>query len=179
MTLGEKLKKLRLQQGMTLQDVADSTGYSKALISRIENDSVSPSISSLVKISTALSVKLNELFAAIEEAATSIVRKNKGRISTLSGGKVKVESLFEQGRKMRIAVTTFDAGGVVKQDEAPEGGEEWWHMLKGTLEASIGERDYQLREGDSMYAPSSLPRRWRNPGKVKASALVAIIPPPS
>ncbi|MHC4664309.1 MAG: helix-turn-helix domain-containing protein, partial [Planctomycetota bacterium] len=62
MTLGEKIRKLRHDGEMTLQDIAGKTGYSKALISRIENDSVSPSINSLVKIAAALEIRLYELF---------------------------------------------------------------------------------------------------------------------
>ena len=46
--IGERLKKVRLERGYTLKDVAAKSGYSKALISRIENGNVSPSINSLI-----------------------------------------------------------------------------------------------------------------------------------
>jgi transcriptional regulator with XRE-family HTH domain len=179
MTLGEKLKRLRMEQGLTLQDVAGKTGYSKALISRIENDSVSPSISSLVKISSSLKIKLNELFAAVEDGGASVVKKANRSAATTAGGKLKTESIFEDDRKMQVAVKTFEPGFATKEEKTGQGGEEWWHVLKGTLEASVGEVNIELSEGDSIYVFSAIPHKWRNAGRVKASALVvSVLPPP-
>ncbi|GAB4348540.1 MAG: helix-turn-helix domain-containing protein [Candidatus Abyssubacteria bacterium] len=179
MTLGEKLKKLRIEQGLTLQDVAGKTGYSKALISRIENDSVSPSINSLIKISSSLHIKLNELFAAIEDGGASVVKKANCAVTTAGGGKLRIENVFGDDRKMRVAVKTFEPGFATKEEKTAQGGEEWWHVLKGKLEAQMGEQTIGLGEGDSIYIFSSIPHKWRNPGRVKASALVvSVLPPP-
>jgi transcriptional regulator with XRE-family HTH domain len=174
MTLGEKLKKLRLEKKMTLQDVAQSTGYSKALISRIENDSVSPSIGSLRKITAVLEIKLHELFAAIEGGRTSVIRKNSRKSQTLAGGKIKVEGLCQgaAGSKMDAVIKTFESGATSKEEKAAHAGEEWWYVLKGRLETSVGETTLELNEGDSVYVVSPASRKWRNPAKGKTSALV-------
>jgi transcriptional regulator with XRE-family HTH domain len=179
MTLGEKLKKLRLDKKMTLQDVADATGYSKALISRIENDSVSPSVGSLMKISEALQIKLHELFAAIEGSKIAVTKKG-GRESTFAKNGVKVESLcsLSGGRKMDAVIKTFDSGAASEQVKQGRG-EEWWYVLRGKLTVSIGERVAQLNEGDSMYIISEGNRKWSNAGKGKTSALVVMTPPPN
>lgn len=180
MTLGEKLKKLRLEKKMTLQDVADATGYSKALISRIENDSVSPSVGSLMKISEALQIKLHELFAAIEGSKIAVTKKG-GRESTFAKNGIKIESLcsLSGGRKMDAVIKTFDSGAASEQVKQEKGGEEWWYVLRGKLTVSIGERVAQLSEGDSMYIISEANRKWSNPGKGKTSALVVVTPPPN
>jgi transcriptional regulator with XRE-family HTH domain len=173
MTLGEKLKKLRLDSKMTLQDVADKTGYSKALISRIENDSVSPSVSSLLKITAALQIKLNELFAAVEGSKISVVKKGVRESSLLKNG-VKVENLcsLSGGRKMDAVIKTFDSGAASEHVKTDRGGEEWWYVLKGKLTVSMDERTAQLSEGDSLYVISETTRKWTNSGKGKTAALV-------
>jgi mannose-6-phosphate isomerase-like protein (cupin superfamily) len=162
---------------MTLQDVAVMTGYSKALISRIENDSVSPSINSLVKIAEALDIKLYELFAVVEGSSPVIVKKKNRSAQALSGGKVKAEGLSDGNEDNKLApiIMTFDPGADVSDGTLKtHGGEEWWHVLKGKLEAVVGENRYDLGEGDSIYLKSSSPHQVRNPAKAKATALVLV-----
>ncbi len=171
MTLGEKLRELRLKKGMTLQDVAEKTGYSKALISRIENDAVSPSIGSLVKISATLHVRLHTLFAAVGGGAPSLVKKGSGGMLMVCGDKIRVESLggvFESP-KMDAVVETFEPGA--DRERPVIAAEEWRYVLRGTFEALVNGVSYELNEGDSMYLNSGMPSRWRNAGKSKASAL--------
>ena len=174
MTLGGKLRKLRRDDRMTLQDVASMTGYSKALISRIENDSVSPSINSLMKIASALNIELHELFASVEGKSPSIVRKRNRSSRTLSGGKVQAESLSGgTDNKLAPCIMSFEPGADASDGKLESHrGEEWWHVLKGRLEAAVGEDRYELSEGDSIYLNSSMPHKLRNPAKAKATALV-------
>ena len=177
MTLGEKIRELRRDKKMTLQDVAVMTGYSKALISRIENDSVSPSINSLVKIARALEIKLYALFAAVEGKSPVIVKKKDRSSETLAGGKVRAEGLSDGAEDSKLApvIMTFDPGADVSEGKAKTHfGEEWWHVLKGKLEAVVGENKYELGEGDSIYLKSSSPHKLRNPAKAKATALVLV-----
>jgi transcriptional regulator with XRE-family HTH domain len=172
MTLGEKLKKLRLEKQMTLHDVAKATGYSKALISRIENDSVSPSIASLVKITSVLQIRLNDLFTAIEGGHISVVKKNE-RKSYGPGSGVTIEELCETGpgHKMNAAIKTLESGAQ-SEESSDDGGEEWWHILKGRLQIVVDEKVAELNEGDSIYVISESLRKWRNPAKGRTSVLV-------
>ena len=48
--LGEKIRKLRQERRLTLQELADATGLSKPLLSQIENDQVIPPLATLLKI---------------------------------------------------------------------------------------------------------------------------------
>jgi len=178
MTLGEKIRKLRHERKMTLQDIAGKTGYSKALISRIENDSVSPSINSLAKIASALEIELYRLFSAVEGVAPVVVRK-KSRISkTLAAGRIRVDSLSGNGEggKMSAAIMTFDSGAEIsKKNTHSPTCEAWWMVLKGTFEAVVGDGRFELSEGDSIYLNSSIAHSLKNLGTTKAMALVVAI----
>ena len=60
--LGEKIRRLRQERRLTLQDLADLTGLSKPLLSQIENDQVTPPLATLLKIAKGLRVGLNFFF---------------------------------------------------------------------------------------------------------------------
>jgi transcriptional regulator with XRE-family HTH domain len=178
MTLGEKIRKLRHDSMMTLQDIAGKTGYSKALISRIENDSVSPSINSLVKIAAALEIKLYELFIAIEGKAPSVVKRKNRSSSTLANGTIRVEILSGdvENAKMSAAIMTFESGANISDGNAKSSlSEEWWTVLKGHLEAVVGDNRFDLGEGDSIYLNSSAPHNLKNSRKTRTQALVVSI----
>jgi transcriptional regulator with XRE-family HTH domain len=175
MTLGEKIRKLRHDRKMTLRDIAEKTGYSKALISRIENDSVSPSINSLVKIAQALEIKLYRLFASVEGSPPVVVKKKGRSTRTPASESIRVESLSgdDGENKMNAAIMTFDSGaGVSERKSKSPTCEEWWTVLKGRLEVLVGDNRFELSEGDSIYLNSSAPHSLKNLEKTKAMTLV-------
>ena len=60
--IGDKIRKLRQERRLTLQDLADLTGLSKPLLSQIENDQVTPPLATLLKIAKGLKVGLHFFF---------------------------------------------------------------------------------------------------------------------
>jgi transcriptional regulator with XRE-family HTH domain len=64
MTLGENIRQIRKNKGMSIQQIRDITGLSKSTISEIENDISNPTISTLTKISHALNVSLDKLLVS-------------------------------------------------------------------------------------------------------------------
>ena len=62
LNLGGKIKALRRRKGYTLKDVSERTGFSTALLSQIENNIVSPPISTLWRIAEVLETKLHYFF---------------------------------------------------------------------------------------------------------------------
>ena len=79
--IGKKIKTLRKERKLTLQDVANETGFSPALISQIENNNVSPPIATLSKIARFFDVKMSFFFEEGEGATRyEIVRKDERRV---------------------------------------------------------------------------------------------------
>jgi transcriptional regulator with XRE-family HTH domain len=178
MTLGYEIRELRRHNKMRIQDIAEKTGYSKALISRIENDSVIPSIASVRNIASVLDITLHELFAAAEKDRISVVKKKDRKAKEIKGNSIQVESLCENitGNKMMAVMMTFPPGAAVKE-EAKEGIEEkWWHVLGGKLEIVADGKKYELAAGDSIYAHSTETCEYRNPTSRNTSALVIVTP---
>lgn len=59
--IGERIKKLRQEKGMSQQTLADECDIESPNLSRIENGNTNPTVKSLWKISNALGVKLRDL----------------------------------------------------------------------------------------------------------------------
>lgn len=177
--IGERLKKVRLDRGYTLKDVAGKSGYSKALISRIENGNVSPSINSLLKIASALEVKPHDLFLPAKDAEPTVVAKANRKKTRMDGGKVEVEFLTIQSadKKIEPLLMTIESGASAGSDLSGHNGEMWTMQLKGKLELTLGDKKHVLEEGDCAYFKTSIPHSLRNAGKGRCVAFCAVTPP--
>ena len=177
--MGGILKKTRQEKGMTLEDLSSKCGYSKALISRIENNSVSPSISSLTKISQTLNLKLYDIFAEVEVENPLIFRKGEREKFWVPNGRYEMEFLTTGSSKklMQPLMVSLDSGA-----EAPAGfvshkGEKFLLVLKGTVEVVAGEDKHILKSGDSIHFRSTAPSSFKNIGKTKSVSVAITYPP--
>jgi len=177
--IGERLKKVRLERGYTLKDVAGESGYSKALISRIENGNVSPSINSLLKIAAALDVKPHDLFLPSKDASPSVVTKISRKKATMADGKVEVEFLTDQTEEKKIEplLVTVERGASTGSELGGHAGEIWTMLLKGQMELTLGEDKHVLDEGDCAYFKASIPHNFKCVSRGKATAFCVITPP--
>ena len=54
--------------------------------------------------------------------------------------------------------------------------DESMHLLEGQLEVTIGEKVFDLKPGESYFAPRGIPQRLRNRGSVPARSLMIMSP---
>ncbi len=181
--IGFRLKRERRLRGLRLKDVADATGLSLSLISKIENNKASPSLSTLHRVAQALDTSVSALFA-LDEATEKVVyhpheRPVAGKVQTMvewDGIEAEIMVPFVHGRLLEGFVFIMEPGGHsggVLQHE----GEECGYVLEGQLELTVGEKSYILKRGDSFFFPSDIPHAYRNPGKVVARVIWINTPP--
>lgn len=177
--IGSVLKQTRLEKGMTLEDLSSKCGYSKALISRIENNSVSPSIASLTKISETLDLKLYDIFANVDVDEPAILRNEERQKFSIQDGKSEIEFLTTSlpSKMMQPLLVSLESGADSGKGTNLHNGEEFLLVLKGQAEILVGENRYVLRQGDSIYFKSSIPHRFRSIGKGKTVSLAITYPP--
>jgi transcriptional regulator with XRE-family HTH domain len=72
--LADHLRGLRVERGLTLQDLAASSGVSRATLSRIENGDVSPTAETLGRLAAAFRLPISQLLAPMETAFSALVR---------------------------------------------------------------------------------------------------------
>lgn len=167
MAVGEKIKSIREDKGMSLQELASNTGFSSAIISQVENHMVSPPLGMLIKISKGLDVEIGEFFEDVREAPFTIVRKNErekvSRVASKVGKKYgySYEALAyeKKGRHMEPFLVTLEEDSVKDHHAFSHEGEEFIYVLEGKMEVQLGEHRDVLEPGDSIYFDSVMPHR--------------------
>jgi len=178
MKIGKELKRIRVSQGMTLEELSNKCGYSKALISRVETGSVSPSLTSLMKMVSSLGLKLHDLFTSIERGQASVVRKGEEKKFYTEGNAsmefMATDIAMKKMEPVRITVPTGYVSG-----EKPEihYGEEFIFVMGGKVEMTAGDETHKLGQGDSIYLAAGTPHTWRNVGKDEAKIISVATPP--
>ncbi len=162
LNLGGRIRDLRIQKNMTLNELAEKTGFSVALLSQIENNVVSPPISTLWRIAEALDVKIYYFFqdAPIEGEDYVVVRGGMGkptaRRETYPNLSFYSLAFGFTNRKMDPYIVVFDNDEVDKIPHAHEG-EEFIYVLEGNVTIKLGSEIINLSAGDSIYYDSRVP----------------------
>ncbi len=156
--VGSKIRKIRLQEQMTLQELAQRCGCSKSMLSKIENSVASPSIATLSKISKALGIKMCNLldesnsqtcvFTSLSSLDDdSFIKSNEGyRFAPLAANFVN--------NSMTPLLIRGKIGEVIKH-ELVHNGEEFVMVLKGELIFQVGNTEYKMKEKDCIYFNST------------------------
>jgi len=165
--VGEKVKTLREQKGLSLKELAELTGFSTALLSQMENHLVSPSLGTMIKLAKALGVRVGDFLGDTEGEPFAIVRKDErktvSRFASKEGVKYgySYESLgFEKkNRRMEPFIVTLEPATVKTSKTSVHDGEEFIFVLEGEMEVILGNHTDILYPGDSIYYDSNIPHR--------------------
>jgi transcriptional regulator with XRE-family HTH domain len=182
--IGKKIKKLRQEKGFTLQELSEKTGLSKGLISQIENEQVSPPISTLMKIANGLSVEISYFFEQDEPTEKiTVVRKNERISSGRRGikGNINIGYTYEllahkrPHKHMEPFLVTFEPKERNDVIMFNHEGEEFHFVIEGKLEMIAENHDpIILEKGDSLYFDSSIPHGFRGLDGKPAKTLTVV-----
>lgn len=181
--IGFQLRRERKIKGLRLKDVSERAGLSQSLISKIETNKISPSLSTLHSLAKALGTSVSALFVMDETIDHIVHRPNErpiaGKVQSMTewdGIEAEIIVPFVQGRLLEGFVFRMQpgghSGGTLRHD-----GEECGYVLEGQLELTVDGRSHLLGAGDSFFFRSDRPHAYRNPGKVKARVLWINTPP--
>ncbi len=149
-TIGSLLKARRSECGLTLQEIADRSGLSAAFISQVERGKATPSIVSLINLAKALDTDIH--YFITPPAATSLVRRADEPEFIEIDSPVRYRRLDAQIRNQRMNALLMEippatALPVVHREE----GEDFFYVLEGEVEQTIGDEVFTLRKGDSAH----------------------------
>lgn len=165
--IGAKIKELRRSKKLKLQDVANETGFSTALISQIENNNVSPPIATLSKIAHFFDVKISHFFNESEEESPyeilrgterTVIPKVVSKDGTSQGYFYESLSVRKKNKKMDPFLLTLNEK-ITNTDTYSHTGEEFIFVMKGTAELLLDDQRIILNEGDSVYFDANLKHR--------------------
>jgi transcriptional regulator with XRE-family HTH domain len=161
--IGATVRRLRSSHGLTLGEVARRSNVSPAMLSRLENGDVSPSLETLAALTGALGVPLAQIFGDVGKprGGAQHVPRNQGlevvRRGTRRG---HTYQLLAADRGPRRAFEPFlvslnDRSEVFPGFEHP--GTEFIYLLEGSLTYRHGEETYHLKPGDALTFAGDVP----------------------
>jgi transcriptional regulator with XRE-family HTH domain len=185
MRVGEKIKKLREEKGLSLAQLAEKSGFSSALLSQIENHMISPPLGTLIKIAGAMEIAIGHFFEDETEAPFVIVRGNErehiSRVASKGGVKFgySYESLAQGklNRFMEPFIVTLEPATKKDRNAYSHEGEEFIFVLDGEMEVTLEDHTDVLSPGDCIYFDSKLRHRVECVGDGEARILAVIHAP--
>ncbi len=177
MNIGQKIKELRVQKGLTQEELADRAELSKGFISQLERDLTSPSITTLVDILQCLGSDLKDFFN--DDTDEQIVFHDHDYFEKMDEElKNKIEWIIPNAQKniMEPIRLTLAAGGKTYPDN-PHEGEEFGYVLSGSILLHIGKKIYKAKKGESFYFTASSTHYIEANDKTGATLLWVSSPP--
>ncbi|KAB0664524.1 helix-turn-helix domain-containing protein [Oryzomonas japonica] len=184
--IGQKIRGLRQQKRLTLQELSDLTTLSKPLLSQIENEQVVPPLATLLKIAKGLKVGIHFFFEDESNRQRYVMTKREAlpEFETVQRPIINdvsrpyVYHSLAQGMRhkhMEPFLVEFDT---CSWDERlffkHEGDEEFLYIVAGELDLHYNNEVIRLRAGDSIYYDSSQPHGWVAVGEEKAKAVAVL-----
>jgi transcriptional regulator with XRE-family HTH domain len=180
MEIGARIRKLRRRQNRTLQAVADRCGFTRSLLSKIENGRTVPPVATLTRIAAALGVSTSALLDDAGQTGTvhtaAAERHGKGLVKTDKGYSFFT---FAAGRADKLMQPfLFEARkGQVKRHRLSHTGEEFLYVLEGEVRYRVGTTEYHLSAGDSLYFDSESEHEVTPVSKLARYLAVFVEPP--
>ena len=174
--IGKRIRARRTELNMSLRDLAAQTDLTASFLSQIERDLADPSIKSLRRIASALNVPML-YFLAENENPNPVVRMHQRKQLKLPGSKVAYELLTpDLNRKMEMFVVRIHPSQKNIAHPLDHPTEECILVLEGCLCVKLGETEYELETGDSIYFEGSFLRGLSAKGDEPAVFVSAMTP---
>ena len=177
--LGARIRTIRKERGIKLNELAEKSELSSAFLSRLERGQVSSSVANLIQIAQVLGVAVAELFDGASSASRSeptvhtveepLADQNVGttgyRWRLLAGGMPNDDlEIFHLvfPRKNRMGVLVSHPG------------QEYCYVLTGKVRFIVGTKAFELGPGEGILANSETPHRAENIGRNEAQVLMIV-----
>jgi quercetin dioxygenase-like cupin family protein len=162
-TIGKRIELLRKEKDLSLDDLSNMTGFHIDLLKSIEENKVQPQLGTIIKLSKALDSALGRLISEMGDKIYSITRKNQQKIISRSTSKKGKKQIYTykslapevQGRHMEALMVQLDENP--DNEISVHDGEEFVYVLSGIIKLKIGDEQFELEPGDSVYYLSTTP----------------------
>lgn len=175
MELGIKIKALRLQCGLTQEELADRCELTKGYISQLENELTSPSITTLEDMLSALGTSFAEFFS--DDKEEQIVFTDDDFFEKVADDH-KITWLVPNSQKNEMEPIRIEIEPNTKlSQDIPHEGEEFGYVLEGSIVLHIGKKEYVANKGEAFYYESAKVHFLENRTETPAVVLWISSPP--
>lgn len=183
--IGKKVRALREEKNMSLNDLSDQVKLTPVLMAQIEDDVIPPTVATLLNISKTLGVGIDHFFTedhsikmielTREHERLSVPKSRDSDPSRLTYN-YQALSYRLQGKKMEPFLIEFDTETDEHLVPLSHDGEEFIYCLEGEIEFISDKQHMRLREGDSLYFFSTIPHVLRGIGPGMPKAIAVLLP---
>lgn len=182
-SIGEKLRTLRLRKSMGLVELGKHTGFSAALLSKIERGKLFPTLPTLLRIAMVFGVGLDYFFTdERKRRVVSLVHKDDRLRFPERPGTHDVPYYFEcldyraTERKLSAFFAEFQDIPPEKLKPHQHPGIEFLYLLKGSLTLKIASEEFLLEAEDAIYFDSAVQHSYRRRSAKPCTGLIVTVP---
>ena len=178
--VGKKIRELRQQRKLSLRQLSEKVEVSPSAIQKIEQNLISPTLGTVLKIAKGLGTTLQSLLDEHTDARDVVyLPAEKRRTITVPDLKISIQSLADglANQAFSAVLLTIRRGAKMKEREFRHQGEELQLCVKGKVKFVIRQETYLLEPGDSLRFASHLRHYWENVGDTEAQLLMICSPP--
>lgn len=173
--LAQRIKSLRLERKLTLEQLATLSGQTRSWISKVENFRVTPSLPALARIASALGVSVAELVDGLDARPRLSVVRSRDRLQIRRDNgetQIRYESLAHSrpNRCMDPFLISIPSG-VARREALGHDGEEFLIVLDGPVQLEYDDELHDLNTGDCAYFDATVKHRLINPYETPAQLL--------
>ena len=175
--VGARLRSVRTTFGLSQRELARRAGVTNGLISLIEQNRVSPSVSSLKKVLDGVPMSLAEFFT-LDLSATPQAFFGTEELVELGNSELSLRLVAAQrgGRQLTLLHQRYAPGAATREETRAQRGEEGGVVIRGRIELTVGGAARVLGPGEAYYFASQLPHRFRNIGREACEIISACTP---
>ena len=163
-SIGERLKKIRTSQNLTLNEVAKITTVSKPMLGQIERGQSSPTVNTLWKIATGLKVPLSS-FLRNQQTEYAVAALQAKDVIVENDGRMRAYPLFSYDpvRNVEMFYIEFDPCCDHHSKKHLDGVEEYILVLQGKIELNLNGRTISVEEKQALRFRANTPHAYINP----------------
>src|SRR3954447_26653013 len=167
--IGNRVRALREAMGLSLRDLAERCGVSAPMLSQVERQETSPTLSVAAKIASGLDLTLSQLLRLDEGEHVAISRAGKRRRYERGGHRFEELTPPLPGQRADVSLHTLEPAATTGgRDDPPmhePGSRETAVVLAGPLVLIVDGTRHELSEGDSVTFDADLPHHFENEGE--------------
>jgi transcriptional regulator with XRE-family HTH domain len=179
-SLGDRIRRVRESQGLTIKDLSSRTGVDINTLERTESGEMIPALGQLVRLGRALDMKMGYFISPGIDKLMTVVRKDERRPISRYGETRSMqygyfyESLAPEkaDRLMEPFIVTLVPTD--KEEFSTHAGQEFLYVLEGEMKVQVGDRVEFLKPGDAVYYDSNQPHLVRCVG-TKLTKILAVL----
>ncbi|TNE61910.1 MAG: XRE family transcriptional regulator [Alphaproteobacteria bacterium] len=180
--VGQKIKALRSERKLTLDQLAKASGVSKSMLSQIERGLTNPTLGTLWSLTQSLGIEIASLLneapqAGPDERTVAVTKSYQTPEIQSADGKCTLRILgpIDMVSKTEWYDMRLEGGGILESEGHGDGTMEHLTVLSGTLGVRNGNNEQILEAGDTARYEADIPHFIENKGKSEARALMVVV----